>query len=236
MKILTLDIETAPNEADVWGLWNQNISLSQLRKASHTLCFAWKWHNERKVYWTKDDIPETAASLLDEADVVVSYNGIAFDIPILQKDIAVAWLNPPSPFRQVDLYRVVKKNFKFPSHKLEHVAEALGVGKKGSSGGHATWVGVRQDDPKAWKLMEKYNRQDVVVTEALYSQLLPWINHPSVALYNSAGSCTNCGGTTLHPRGYTHTLQGKYQRFVCGNCGKWLRSNKRVSGSEYVGI
>jgi len=34
MQILLLDIETAPNTAHVWGLWNQNVSLNQLMESS----------------------------------------------------------------------------------------------------------------------------------------------------------------------------------------------------------
>jgi hypothetical protein len=33
------------------------------------------------------------------------------------------------------------------------------------------------DDPKAWALMGRYNRQDVKLLEKLYVALLPWIQN-----------------------------------------------------------
>ena len=43
MRILYLDIETAPNEGKFWGLFKQNIGTNQITKPGYTLCFAAKW-------------------------------------------------------------------------------------------------------------------------------------------------------------------------------------------------
>ncbi len=40
-------------------------------------------------------------------------------------------------------------------------------------------------DPAAWKVMEKYNKQDVLLLEKVYDRLLPWIkSHPNHHLFN----------------------------------------------------
>ena len=55
-KILLLDIETSPNTAHVWGIWQQNISINQLLESSEILCFAAKWLGEKDiVFKTKNE-------------------------------------------------------------------------------------------------------------------------------------------------------------------------------------
>lgn len=49
MKILLLDIETSPNVAHVWGLWQQNVGTNQLLEASEVMCWAAKWYGEKDV-------------------------------------------------------------------------------------------------------------------------------------------------------------------------------------------
>ena len=38
MKLLFLDIETSPNQAYVWGLFKQNIGISQMTDSSRVMC------------------------------------------------------------------------------------------------------------------------------------------------------------------------------------------------------
>ena len=44
--MLTLDIETRPNLAHVWGLWQQNVGLSQIVERGHVMCWVAKWYGE----------------------------------------------------------------------------------------------------------------------------------------------------------------------------------------------
>ena len=91
---------------------------------------------------------------------------------------------------------------------------------------------------KAWNLMRKYNKQDVVITEKLYDKLLPWIpNHPNKGLHDDIDdACPNCAGTDLRREGFAYTSLGKYQQYQCRDCGKWLRSGKRLNGTDLRGI
>jgi len=43
MKILFCDIETAPNLAYVWGLYDQNVAISQMVNSGYVLCWAANW-------------------------------------------------------------------------------------------------------------------------------------------------------------------------------------------------
>lgn len=243
MKVLTLDLETSPNVAHVWGLWQQNVSLSQLRESTQVISFAAKWLGERRVMFHSDhhdgheEMVTRAHELLDQADAIVHWNGASFDTPHLRREFLEAGLLPPSPFKEIDLMRVVKKNFRFPSNKLDYVSRTLGLSGKVSHTGHDLWIRCLAGDDKAWALMKKYNIGDVRLTEELYLKLLPWIHsHPSVALDAGVDGCNRCGSTNLQKRGFETTAIGKFQRYQCQSCGGWLRSGKRVDSVDLRGV
>jgi DNA polymerase elongation subunit (family B) len=232
MKILILDIETAPTLAHVWGLWGENIPIQRIVKPGYVLCFTAKWAGDKDVtfqsrqYGMTREMLMTIHDMLDQADVVVHYNGKRFDIPTLNREFLLYGMAPPSPYKQIDLLTVVRNQFKFQSNKLDYVIQQLGLGKKQEHPGYEMWVGCMNGDKKAWEQMAKYNIQDVYITEKLYYFLLPWIkNHPNVGVYKGIGEvCPNCGGIHLQKRGFTYTGACKYQRYQCQGCKTWSRS------------
>lgn len=233
MKILLLDIETSPNTAHVWGLWQQNVGLPQLLESSYVLCWAAKWYNEKDVMF--DSIHESQPKmmlkrihkLLSEADAVIHYNGTKFDIPTLNKEFVQQGFTPPAPYKQIDLLKVSRNQFKFPSNKLDYVAQALKVGKKFKHIGHELWIQCMNDDPDAWAQMKEYNTADVLLLEKVYDKLKPWIkNHANQSNHSGELVCPNCGGTHYQSRGHYFTQTGKYTRFQCQECGNWFRGGK----------
>jgi DNA polymerase elongation subunit (family B) len=233
MKILHLDIESSPNTAHVWGLWQQNVSINQLMESSYVLCYAAKWQDEEDIYFDSVHQSKPKAmlkgihGLLDSADAVVHYNGTKFDIPTLNKEFILHGFNPPSPYKQIDLLRVVRSNFRFPSNKLDYVAQRLNLGKKHEHEGHELWVKCMNGDKDAWKRMEDYNIQDVVLLEQLYHKLLPWIkNHPNQNLFSDSVGCPTCGSHHLQKRGTAISTTGTYQRYQCKSCGSWSQGTK----------
>ena len=241
MKILLLDIESSPNTAHVWGLWQQNVSINQLMESSYVLCYAAKWYGEKDVIFDSvhKSRPKTMLKgihgLLNDADAVVHYNGTKFDIPTLNKEFLLHSFNPPSPYKQIDLLRVVRSNFRFPSNKLDYVAQRLNLGKKHEHEGHELWVKCMNGDKDAWKRMEKYNIQDVVLLENLYGHLLPWIkSHPNHNLFSDGHVCPNCSSSSLQRRGTAISATGTYQRYQCRSCGTWSQSTKSIKSSVEV--
>jgi hypothetical protein len=244
-KILIIDIETSPNLAHVWSLWNVNVGLNQLLESGEVICFAAKWYGAKKTMFFstyhdgKEQMVQAAHDLLSEADIVVHYNGKRFDIPHLNREFLEAGLEPPAPYAQVDLYQTAKSKFRFPSNKLDYIAQTLDIGAKTSHAGHTLWLDCLNDKPKAWKTMKEYNVHDVVLTETLYSRLLPWIHpHPNVAIYSDVleDTCPNCGGTELRQQGKAYTALGIYQRFKCADCGKWSRGKHKLGGADVRSI
>lgn len=244
MKILAIDIETRPNLGYVWDLWNQNIGLSQLEESVHMMCFAAKWIGAEDVtrFWSehlhgRKEMVSYAWKLMDEADVIVHYNGKKFDVPHLQREFVQFGHGPTSPFKQIDLLKVVKDNFKFPSNKLQYVAPALGLEDKVSHEGFELWLACMDGDDAAWGRMQEYNIQDVELLEQLYFKLRPWIKgHPSYGAMRGEDVCPTCGSFDLQKRGVQALQSGRYQRFHCGHCGRWSRSSKREAGTTVVGI
>jgi DNA polymerase elongation subunit (family B) len=239
VKVLIWDIETSPNIGDCWQLYNNTVSLSQLRQSSRVICFGAKWHHEKEpIFYSeyhdgKERMVHAAYELLSEADIVVDYNGRRFDRKHMNREIAQAGLWPAAPYQDVDLYRVVKENFAFPSYKLEYVVEALGVGKKAKTGGHELWVECLLGNAKAWEKMKRYCLQDVKVEEKLYDKILPWIkSHPNIQLYDDLSGCPRCGSAALRKEGFRYTALSKYQRYQCKKCGSWSSSGKRVDGVD----
>jgi len=243
-KLLTVDIENRPSLGYIWDLWNQNLSLPQMVEYAETICFAAKWHHSKQIeYYStyhhgKEEMVAQAHRLLSEADVVIGYNSKKFDLKHLNREFILAGMEPPAPYQQVDLYLAVRNQFKFASNKLDHVAQQLSLGGKTQHTGFQLWVDCMAGSEKAWNLMRRYNKQDVVLTEKLYDKLLPWIpNHPNVGLYDGIeDGCVACGSTNLQSRGYAYTSMSSYQRLVCLDCGKWNRGNKRMEAGSTRGI
>jgi hypothetical protein len=242
MKILLLDIETAPNLVHVWGLWQQNVGLPQIVKSGYTICWAAKWYGADTLYYdniyisTPRDMLKRIWKLLDEADAVVHYNGTKFDIPTLNKEFIKQNFLPPSPYKQIDLIKTARSQFRFASNKLDYIAQFLGLGAKTRHRGHELWIDCMNKDPQAWEEMAEYNQNDVILLENVYDVLKPWIkNHPNQNLYTDGRSvCPSCGGEDLQRRGFSYSISGKYQRYVCKTCGHWSRNTKKVEESVAI--
>jgi hypothetical protein len=240
MKTLILDIETAPNLVHVWGLWNQNVGVPQIIDSGYVMCWAAKWHGDSDIMFSSchKKKPRTMLrgihSLLDSADAVVHYNGTKFDIPTLNKEFLIHGLTPPAPYKQIDLLKTARGQFKFPSNKLDYVVRALKLGEKIKHRGHELWIKCMQGDDDAWKEMEEYNRNDVFILENLYNALKPWIkDHANLSLYEGDLVCPNCGSRHYQRRGYAYTKTAKYARFQCTDCGNWFRGGKsQAKGPE----
>lgn len=241
MKILLLDIETQAATAKVWSLFKTTISINQIVEPGYTICFAAKWLDDKRVIYdglniaTEQEMIEHAWQLLDEADAIVHYNGTKFDMPTLNREFVRLGMEPPSPYHNIDLLKTVRQQFRFQSNKLDYVAQQLGLGSKVKHTGMDLWRGCEDGDLKAWKLMEKYNIQDVRLLEDLYKELLPWIkNHPNHALYVETDRpiCCNCGSHHVVKKGLEHTLTQSYQRYKCKDCGTPLRGRTTVLPKE----
>lgn len=238
-KILFLDIENSPNLGYVWGKYEQDIIA--FNKEWYMLSFSYKWLGEKTVKcfslpdfsgYSKDKTNDKKLvtelwKLLDSADIVVGHNLDRFDLRKTNARFFAHDMLPPSPFKTVDTYKVAKKHFFFNSNKLNDLSK---VGKKVDTGGFGLWLRCMAGDKEAWKLMVKYNKQDIVLTEQLYYELRPWItNHPNLnVLDETIKNCPACGSDKLQRRGFRITRNGKKQAFQCSDCGAWGQGTKNL--------
>lgn len=236
MKILFVDLETSPITAHTWGLWQQNISIKQILESTEVICFGARWKGQKKVIFKsvhhdgKDAMLLALHELMDEADAIVGWNSKAFDHKHIRREFLEYGMLPPSPTKDIDLMLECRKNFKFPSYKLDYVAQKLGVGAKVEHTGFDLWLGCMAGDEKSWKMMKKYQIQDVDLLVELYDKLLPWIKHPSVAAHSGdAEACPNCGSNHLVRRGYETLTAGRYRKYQCQSCGKWMRGKNLLN-------
>lgn len=232
MKILAWDIELTPMTVYSWSLWPNHIPIQQIEKPQEVMCFGARWYGTKPVVFKsthhdgKQEMLQTIHALLDEADAVLSWNGAGFDTKHINREFIEAGMKPPSPYVEIDLMRVAKKRFKFPSNKLDYVSQALEVGRKVQHEGFQLWLDCMAGSDTAWKKMKTYQLQDVNLLIDLYEKLLPWIdNHPNVALHNhQEDGCVNCGSLNMTRQGYRVTTAGRYQQYQCQDCGKWMRT------------
>lgn len=248
-RVLYLDIETSPILAHAWGLKNQFINLNQIIEDPRMFAFGAKWRGDAKVkfyseyHHGRDAMLYQVHRLLDAADVVAHYNGNGFDIPWINGELAVSGFTPPSPFKNLDLYRIVAKNFRWPSMKLQYVVGRLLGDSKLSHTGHQMWVdcllGDEETKAKAWALMKKYCKQDVALLEPLHDKLTPWLgNQFNAAVYSPDGdlACQKCGSTDLEKRGTAYTQQRAFPQFRCRSCGGWTRDTKSSWSIHSTGV
>lgn len=231
-RILTIDIERLPGLAPVWDQKTRFIPVSTWRRLPSLLCFAAKWYRDRSIQFEAvwgdgghEAMIRRSWDLYDQADVVVTYNGVKFDTPHLRSDWAVLGLPQPSSFKQVDLYQVNRRQLGFESKSLQHLCDRLGLpGKSGKydlEGAEAAYNG----DVKAQRRLERYNRGDVRITEQCYDALRPWItNHPHVASSATRLTCNRCGSTNLDGVGSYLAVVHEYSEYRCRNCGGIVRA------------
>lgn len=241
MRILAIDIETAPHTAYVWRMWDENISTDQVLETGRVMCFVAKWVDDPfspPEFWSEHhhshkEMVEAAYALLDEADAVLHYNGSKFDIPMLNREFLKLGMAPPAPYVEIDLLKTIRRRFRFGRNALDAVLRELKIGAKVKHRGFTLWVDCMNGDAEAWEEMKEYNLADVAEMVKLYNVVLPWItSHPNHALYQwtDRPTCTNCGGNQLQKRGYAFTKTQKYRRYQCTGCGTWVR--KRYTAVE----
>lgn len=238
-KILYHDIETAPALVYTFSLFKPVIGVDQIVQDPRIICWSAKWHGRSKVLFDsefhsdQETMLRGIRDLLDEADIVVGYNSKAFDIPWLKGEFKKAGIEQPSPFQQVDLYRVNKQNFRLISGKLDYMSLQLLGERKVQHRGFSLWADCMKGDEKAWREMKKYAVKDTALLEPLFERVRDIVPGINLALHDGEdNACPRCGSANLHARGFSFTTTGKYQRYYCQDCGGWSRSSRRTATTE----
>jgi len=236
-RILTLDIETSPHKAYAFGVWQENILPAKIIEPTRMLTWAAKFKGERTTYYDTYRSPlylEGLSDLLNEADIIVHYNGDKFDMPHINREFIEAGIAPPRPCPTIDLLKVVRKRFKFPHNRLDYVCGVLLDEHKLETGGFELWPAFMGGDLKAQRVMERYNKRDVRLTERLYTHLREWIlNHPyggSTHEVDDASvtyECPACGSTNTTKERPRRTRCYSIRVVRCSDCGSWSDGRRK---------
>lgn len=238
-KTLIFDIETSYTVSATWGLYEQNVA--KVLREPFIISIAWKWLGDKTVncktlidfpLYKKDKFNDRELvgliwQLFNEADIVIAHNGNGFDNKWCYGRFAVHNMKPPQPVKSVDTLLIARAKFKFNSNKLNDLGKYFNLGSKIENGGIDLWYNcIELADKKAWALMNKYNKQDVVLLEKVYLYILPYItNHPNLGLFvEEIHACPNCVSQNLQKRGYSYSRTSKAQRWLCNDCGAWSQS------------
>jgi len=242
-KILVFDIETAPLAAYIWRLKNDYIAPGMLGETNNWWMISWsaKWlfgdgmmndvvKSNEAIREDDSRIAESIWQLINEADIVISHNGINFDHKMLNMRWLLNGMNPPSPYRVIDTMRATRSLFNFPSYSLNYIAPQLGIGSKLKHDGFSMWKGCMRGENEALDNMVMYNDVDVKILEELYLTIRPWIrNHPNLGIFleSEVPVCRVCGSTKLseeYGHDYTTNLS-KYGTLRC-ECGAINKKRK----------
>lgn len=242
-KVALIDIETAPITGLSWTIYDTN--LIHVLEPTYILCYAIKWLGQKKTTtralcdypgYSKNKKSDKAllADLwrdLDAADIVIAHNGDAFDIKKINSRLVTHGLPSPSPYKTIDTLKIARRNFKFDSNKLDNIGRYLEVGRKLPHTGKDLWLGCMNGDPKSWRVMRKYNAQDIVLLEEVYQKIKSWDrSHPNLAIYDDTNGCPTCRSTNIQARGFNVAKTKKTQRLHCQDCGSWFSGKATKAG------
>lgn len=247
-QILVFDIETSHLEGSMFDIWEQNIPYNNLSvKEWSIIAFSAKWLDDDKMIYfdnrkkrnKRDDkqIVKKLSKLLDKADVVITKNGQKFDVKMFNARCAKHDIDIPSPYRHLDVERIVRRKFKLVSYSLDYLCYYFNTKvkklKHKNFPGMALWLECISGNIKAWHEMEEYNKADVLSTEEVYHKVKKWDTSIDFSVYsNDYIPVCICGNTHVQKRGYNYSNTGKFQRFICTKCGSWFSSKKNLLTKE----
>lgn len=246
-KILIYDCEVSPMLA--WEYQYYEGTALKVERQSYMFCFSYMWLGDKSAKcvsqvdfparykaepYSDYDVAKTLNKLMDEADIVIAYNGIGFDNKVANTRFLVHGLPVPSPYKTIDPLRTDRSKFKFANNKLGDVCTQLGLGKKSEETHADLWYDCINGDKTAWQKMIKYCKNDTILLRDLYLKLRPYItNHPNIANYSQRpDTCPKCGHDRLQRRGLEHTNTMSYYRYQCMNCGGWVHERLADIDSE----
>lgn len=245
-RVLVLDIETSPLLVYVWSLKDQFVGLNQLVQDWHIMAWSAKWLGEpaSKIRYydqrnlkTGNDLPilRPLWRLLDEATIVISQNGRAFDSKKINARFMLHGLKPPKPYKHLDTYLIAKKAGGFTSHSLEYLSERFCTKYRklshGKFPGLSLWRECLKGNKKAWDEMRKYNTHDVLATEEFYGKIKAWAPESAPKPFSRGDGqpmmCEICGyDGHMQRRGTVTKQKHRYQRWQCIECGGWATGGR----------
>lgn len=174
MKIVAFDLEMSGLNAD-FGIvlcggfteWNgkkralKNVDIVRLDEQN----------GYAKHKWDDRELVKQIRDRLNEADIIVSYNGRRFDIPYLNARL-VYWGDDVLPKKKhVDMLYQVRYKLKLSSSRLESAQNFLGLDEHKTKMIPQIWIPAVTGDKASMDYIVDHCRRDVVVLHDVYDKL-----------------------------------------------------------------
>jgi hypothetical protein len=244
-KILSFDLEVSP--ALGWfypPTYETNIL--KLVDRQYLMSFAWQWLGDKRIkslcmpdvddhYGQDMNLVAELHKVMSEADILLGQNSDNFDVKMANYFFIKNDLEPIPPSKCIDTKKIAKRYFRFVNNKLDNLGEELGVGGKTKITQGDIWHDCFVlNDLKAWKLMKKYNENDVRITTEIYLKMRGFMrSHPNLArLTGEFDSCPFCGGFNYRVRAYRTTNIGRYHQYSCNDCQGFFSDRQAISEKD----
>lgn len=235
--VLSYDIETTYVKADVWRPgYNLNIGYDSIDKnflegRTHIICVSYKWAHEKEARLIHSGVDfkgegrliERFDKIVNKAHIVLAHNGDHFDMKQFNTLRLINKLPPVMWPSSEDTLKMLRKNFKFSSNRLDYISSLL-LGKGKNKMSFDDWRAVVElKCPKARKKMFKYCIKDTVDLDKDAKIILPYIQTTQTKLMarRDVEDCSNylCKNPHIIKAGTMRTLKGDFQKYKCTTCG-----------------
>jgi len=240
IKRLFFDIENAPYKGWFWQTgWKQTVGTHQIDEDKRIIMVCYKWQHEDKVHvikWDKNqddkELLEKFIKVLGEADEAIAHNGDRFDIKELRTRAIMQGVLMFPKYRTFDTLKKARQYFNFPSNRLDYLGEISGFGGKMETNYDLWREVVDNKSSKAMKEMVEYCIRDVLVLEAVFYWMSPFVNHETnfaVKLGKGKWCCPECGSEKVKLSHTDTTRMGYIKRhFKCNDCRKFYHVSNRT--------
>lgn len=230
-KIAFFDVENAPSLGWFYDPYKEN-NIVATEQPWFMLSFAWKRPKEKKI--TCHSLPDYPGyrrdktndrkliqdlwELFDSHDTLIGHNIGKFDVRKATNRFLKWGMKPPSPYTILDSLKEIRKISYEDSNRLGALSTKWGFGDKLPTQGWDTWHGCINGKDADWRVMEKYNKIDVLRAEQVWGVIAPW---KKTYAHATGKCCPNpiCGSLDINRRGQVRQTP-KYQ-FTCLTCGHW---------------
>ena len=224
------DIEKSPTR--VWSYKKYDTNVFEEEEDWHIQSVAWKKAGEKtvhcvmlpdfKLYKTEPHndyelVKYIYDNIFKKATILVGHNINKFDVRMCKHRFMIHGFAPLGKLRTRDTLTMARK-FGFFYNSLDNTCRELGLPGKLEEGAGSLWKRCYNGDMKAWKLMAKYNKNDVYINELLDRRLLIW-EDTTPALHSHKDKCPMCRGTNFKRNGMKYGRGWEQQRYACLTCG-----------------
>lgn len=213
-NILVLDIECHSD----YDINRQNEQYLETAKLKWIAFYSYK--KDKKYVLPAKGNEALIAKFMDEHDVIVTFNGDAFDIPILKNSINNLY---PSRYKKsIDVKEVLVgragrgylMGYKFRKNSLKEVAKTMKVDTAKGDIDHSIW---KKDDwtPEEVAMIKEYAGDDVMATKEIFDKIwdfwLPFTNFVTEKnVYNYSWITSSEGSLAYKYYCYTMGLQEEF--------------------------